>query len=137
MNIVKSFYTTSIHTGIILPTTHCNYRTYTISPCFRSPAGRQLLVDFHYLCQWITSEKLGLLPSTVQDLSSLPVTLEIEQGLQILVCGGTTITEGLTNCRDIVCSNSDVLYVRGLSSLPVWSEIAWYSSTDWQKCISN
>ena len=112
------------------------YALYTVHSC-RPVAGRQLLVDFRHLSQWLTSEKLGLHNSTLQSLSSLPATTEIEQGLQLL-CGTTLHTDSGSSQvtpEDSSRGSPQSTSVRGLSSLPVWKEMAWYSITDWQECV--
>ena len=101
----------------------------------RLPAGRQLLVDFHHLSQWLSSDRLGLLPATLQSLSSLPVVAEVEQGLQLL-CGTAAFEPDTAPHRDgSIADSHHAACVRGYSSLSVWSEIAWHSSSDWQQCM--
>ena len=115
---------------------HVYYALYTLHSC-RPVAGRQLLVDFRHLSQWLTSEKLGLYNTTLQSLSSLPATTEIEQGLQLL-CGTTSHTDSGSSQvtpEDSSRGSPQSTSVRGLSSLPVWKEMAWYSTTDWQECV--
>lgn len=101
---------------------------------FRIPAARQLLVDFHHLSLWPCSEKLGLCPTTVESLSSLPVVAEMERGLELL-CGTIPHTSGEVPHRPRGAESCHLDCIRGLLSLSVWSEIAWYNSTDWQECI--
>lgn len=100
----------------------------------RIPAARQLLVDFHHLSLWLRSEKLGLFPMTVQSLSSLPVVAEMELGLQ-LMCGTASHSNRNVPDRPRDTDSPHLAHVRGLLSLSVWSEIAWYNSTDWKECM--
>ena len=92
----------------------------------RYQVGRQLLVDFCYLRQWITSDKLGLEAATTQCVSRLPAVTEVERGLHWL--SGDPPTTPPHNVTHRHSTGS----VRGYHSLPVWSEIAWYSPSDWQ-----
>ena len=100
----------------------------------RFSAGRQLLVDFHYLSQWLTSDGLRLLPTTVQSLSSLPVVAEIERGLLLLSGADTSATDAVPR-GDSSGTSPHTDFVRGYSSLSVWSEIGCYSPTDWRECM--
>ena len=115
----------------------CNNNHLLLLNC-RPGAGRQLLVDLHHLSQWLTSEKLGLLSTTLQSLASLPIMAEMEQGL-LLVCGATADdSQGSPLHSDGHSRPTASLFsshVQGLSSLPVWTEIAWHSTTDWFKCM--
>ena len=113
----------------------------------RVPAGRQLQVDCHHLHQWITSEKLGLLPQTLIRLSALPVVTEMEEGLQTLCRTKTSEWDrnNQTTCptkisewdpdSQTTCGLTGGEWIKGLSSLSIWSETAWHSPNDWLECM--
>ena len=84
----------------------------------------------------MTSEKLGLQSSTIQSLSNLPVVGEMERGLQLLSHGTIALDPALAASSQApdTSSSRSLECVRGLSSLHVWSEIAWYSHSDWKEC---
>ena len=81
----------------------------------------------------MVAENLGLLPETEQTLSALSVVTEMERGLQSL-CRSKT-RESDHDCQVVGGPSGSGEAVRGLSSLPVWSEIAWHRSSDWLDCI--
>ena len=99
----------------------------------RPAAGRQLVMDFSHLSQWLTTEKLGLDPTTAQSLSKLPILSEIEQGLGLLC--GTTDYRYSTACLGEDCGVPTCTCISGYSSLPLWTEIAHYNIKDWLDCV--
>lgn len=94
---------------------------------FSSSTGQQLLVDYHYLQQWLTSSDRKLKEGVRQLLSNLPILADLEKGL-LHICG-VSLGEMSSAPQSVV--KLDI-------SLPckyfsVFSEIAWNSEEDWVK----
>ena len=104
-------------------------KSIIIFPFFSSSSGRQLLVDFRHIRDWLTSQELGLTQEASQLLFNLPALSEIERGL-MEVCG----------TADQVDSGAALEFGEAWSALncasllPVCREQAWATDKDWLEC---
>lgn len=88
--------------------------------------GRQLLTDYRYLQQWLTSSDQILGKSTLQWLSRAPIAMELERGL-LTLCGTADLDEYDGNAP----TTEEMEVTLPSHNFPVLFEVAWNSAKDW------
>ena len=114
--------------------THTNECRFTctcmciLTHTHRPSAGRQLLTDYRHLINWLNTNTKSLSEEASQ-VTSLPLSLEIEHGLLIL-CG--TAGSSLVSQEGGVSLSSLLPF----PYLPLFKDLAWLSEGDWTNAIA-